>query len=221
MLMAEKQKGIVVPSFEEAQGILEQDLGNERMRWNEVMQYRELFDRLGLKSDGVHDIYHAGRVLVIGGNLGRWEAKTGARIRTREIETVSVHHDRLRQHDGYDWFHGLRAALALRREFAGESLDLDFVLMQKLCSWHVLPDLFTPRQIREIPEMKIFEDADALDRHNNRGRVNLNFLRLKKSITLLPLAEKLHIQTEVKRSQIVHPLELVAREAFAIGLIIQ
>lgn len=211
----------VIPSFDEARALVEEGLGEKRMKMGELMGYSDLFERLNLQPDGVHDIFHAARALVVGGNLARWERLDGEKIKIPEIEVCLMAHDCERRNDGYDWFHGARAAQRVRRLLAGEILHVDLGLVEQMCAWHVLPDELTPRKIREEREMEIVEDADALDRHMTRGRLNTRLLRLPYSLQIVNLAREFHIKVENRKQEKLAPLQIVAEEALAIGLLIK
>jgi hypothetical protein len=220
MVLSEVRRNINGPSFEEAKLIIERDLGNDRMKVCEFLQYKTLADRLGLVRDGVHDIFHAGKVLANVGDIGRWLKKDGIVVRLPELEQAAVKHDRKRKSDGFDLLHGWRAAVAERLEFAGELLHHDLGLIQTLCIWHVFDDWMTPKWIKELPEMKALEDGDALDRHRNGGDLDMRFLRLSQSYILVPITKALHDRVEARRGEAIHPFDIISQEALAIGMLI-
>lgn len=110
---------------------------------------------------GIHGIVHEARVLVWSQVLAAMAAGEGLKVDANVLGWAAAIHDTQRQSDGIDPEHGLRAAEWIRRrpELIPASVPLERVAY--LCRWHVPPD---DRALGMTDELRVFKDADALDR---------------------------------------------------------
>lgn len=82
-------------------------------------------------------------------------------VDSKALAWAAAIHDTRRHSDGYDRDHGERAArwVTVHRDRLPAHCDLDQVAY--LCRWHVPPDRAAPLM---TDALKLFKDADALDR---------------------------------------------------------
>lgn len=207
---------------------IEFELKGQRMGRDEVEGYRAIFEKLELPQNGPHDAFHAARVLIVGGTLGRLVEKTsGRKVNLTAIEITSVIHDSQRQRDDdRDLGHGHRAARWAEVNLKDVLDNASLLKVINLCIFHAVPDALklVPKGLLgplKLLELAIMKDADALDRHRNGGDLNENFLRLGLSFNLKGLAKELFERTEARREEGLDPLTIVLKEAMDIDLVIE
>lgn len=203
------------------------ELKGRRMSRDEVEGYGGIFKKLELPENGPHDVFHAARVLIAGGTLGRLLEKTGGKVDLKAIEIASVIHDSQRQKDDdRDLGHGFRAAKWAELNLKDQVDKISLLRTWILCTFHALPDclkIMSKEMLNSsgLLELAIMKDADALDRHRNGGHLNESFLRLDASFILEEPAKELFERSEARRGESNDPLTIVLKEAMDIGLVIE
>ena len=111
--------------------------------------------------EGIHGLGHETRVLV-------WSQVLVSMVRDEDLDVdgdvvgwAAAVHDTQRWNDGIDEGHGERAAdwILEQSHLIPAPVRLDQIAY--VCRWHVPPDERAPKM---TPELKVFKDADALDR---------------------------------------------------------
>jgi hypothetical protein len=150
---------------------------------------------------GIHGIVHEARVLVWSQVLASIEAGEELNVDCDVLGWAAAVHDTQRQSDGIDPQHGWRAAEWIRRqpELIPASVPLERVAY--LCRWHVPPDDRAPEM---TDELRVFKDADALDRWRIHD-LDPRFLRTKAAHRFLEASRELwSLPTHPDRSRRLH-----------------
>lgn len=119
----------------------------------------------------------------------------GIKVNCQAVDLAALEHDRQRRNDGYDYWHGVRAADdMLHRLWWVEPKIL--LPAAEIVRWHVFPAQIVPARLRQTPEWQIFVHADALERTRNGedhdlGDLNLRFLNLPNAVLIVDLAREL------------------------------
>ena len=192
------------------------NLGEKIIKKGELERFRVIFENLYSSGEGLHSGLHAARVLVLASKLGLLEGLDSL----GEVQLAAVIHDSQRKNDGYDWFHGKRASRWVRENLSGQMLDINLKEVEDLCLWHVIPDKLTPRDLVMWKKMRVFEDADALDRYRN-GDLNLRFLRTENALLMVNLAREFIKVSEEKVASGINYFDAVMDAGVEIGLMIQ
>jgi hypothetical protein len=110
---------------------------------------------------GIHGMTHEARVLIWTQVLAALVGGEGLTVDADVLGWAAAVHDTQRLNDGRDPEHGSRAAtwLEQRPELLPATVPLERVVY--LCRWHVPGDEKAPAM---TDELKVFKDADALDR---------------------------------------------------------
>ncbi len=110
---------------------------------------------------GIHGLAHEARVLIWTQVLAAAAADEGLCVNADVLGWAAALHDTQRHDDGGDREHGARAAawIEQRPELIPASVPLARVAY--LCQWHVPADDRAPEMTAEL---RVFKDADALDR---------------------------------------------------------
>jgi hypothetical protein len=111
--------------------------------------------------DGIHGLVHEARVLIWTQLLAEAAADEGLCVDADVLGWAAAFHDTHRQDEDIDPAHGSRAAewIETQPELIPASVPLARVAY--LCRWHVPPDHRAPEL---TDELRVFKDADALDR---------------------------------------------------------
>lgn len=130
---------------------------------------------------GVHGIAHETRVLILTQVLAMAAGDEGLNVDADVLAWAAAIHDTQRHNDGADPKHGDWAAdwIECRPELLPKSVPLERVAY--LCRWHVPADERAPEM---TDELRLFKDADALDRWRI-GDLDRSRLRLAASMRLL------------------------------------
>lgn len=130
---------------------------------------------------GIHGLGHETRVLIWSQVISANAAKEGLCVDSNVLGFAAAIHDTQRWNDGVDADHGARAALWIvrRPQLLPSSVSLERVAY--LCRWHVPSDFKAPRM---TDELKVFKDADALDRWRI-GDLDPTYLRTNAARRLL------------------------------------
>lgn len=130
---------------------------------------------------GIHGIAHEARVLIWTQVVAAAATDEGLNVDADVLGWAAAIHDTQRHNDGADPMHGDRAADWIERqpELLPASVSMERVAY--LCRWHVPPDEHAPAM---TDELKVFKDADALDRWRI-GDLDRSRLRLAASTRLL------------------------------------
>lgn len=134
---------------------------------------------------GIHGISHATRVLIWQELIAEYLANKGVSLNRQALRWAAVFHDTQRRDDFYDLQHGERAADWVKQTFATKFSPSTLQTLIFLIRNHVNhDDLMTP-------ELKVFKDADGLDRVRIPGELDPSFFRIDISNRLVDLAELL------------------------------
>lgn len=147
---------------------------------------------------GIHGLGHETRVLIWTQILAEMVRSEGLSVDAEVLGWAAAVHDTQRWDDGDDPDHGTRAAdwLAKDPRILPPAIPLEQVLY--LCRWHVPPDHWAPEMTTEL---RIFKDADALDRWRISD-LNPSFLRTASAQKLLLPSYALYAQTaDIHRSE--------------------
>ncbi|MEE9297045.1 MAG: hypothetical protein V3W34_19045 [Phycisphaerae bacterium] len=126
-----------------------------------ILQFQPQAKWFARSPDGIHGLAHETRVLILSQVLAFMVRDEDLEIDADIVAWAAAVHDTQRWSDGIDPDHGARAAdwILNRPDFVPRPVSLDRVAF--LCRWHVPPDRRAPEM---TPELKVFKDADALDR---------------------------------------------------------
>jgi len=130
---------------------------------------------------GIHGLGHETRVLIWTQVLATSARNEGLSADTDVVGCAAAIHDTQRWNDGIDADHGARAARWIEKnpQLLPENVPLERVAY--LCRWHVPSDYKAPEM---TDELKIFKDADALDRWRI-GDLDPTYLRTKTARQIL------------------------------------
>ncbi len=111
--------------------------------------------------DGIHGLAHKTRVLIWTQVISAMATDEGLTVDPDVLGWAAAIHDTQRWDEGVDSEHGARAAdwIESHPDLLPSSVSLGRVAY--LCRWHVPPDHRAPEM---TDELKVFKDADALDR---------------------------------------------------------
>ncbi len=111
--------------------------------------------------EGIHGLGHETRVLIWSQILSSMVREENMGVDSDVVGWVAAFHDTQRWNDGIDAGHGTRAAdwILERPSWLSSSIPIEEVAY--VCRWHVPGDEEAPAM---TPELKVFKDADALDR---------------------------------------------------------
>ena len=126
-----------------------------------LRRFAPQLDWFAHKPEGIHGLGHETRVLIWSHVLTSMVRDEDLKVDGNVLGWAAAVHDTQRWNDGIDAGHGARAAdwILERPRLLPSSVPLDEVAY--VCRWHVPNDESAP----EItPELKVFKDADALDR---------------------------------------------------------
>ena len=133
------------------------------------------------KPEGIHGLGHETRVLI-------WSQVLTSMVRDEDLKVdgnvlgwAAAVHDTQRWNDGIDAGHGARAAdwILERPHLIPAPVSLDRIAY--ICRWHVPNDGDAPEM---TPELRVFKDADALDRWRIDD-LDLAYLRINAAKQLL------------------------------------
>jgi hypothetical protein len=166
-------------------------------------------------ADGIHGLAHETRVLIWGQVLAEMVREEGMSVDADMLGWAAALHDTQRWDDGMDPDHGGRAAewIVANEHLLPPSVPVERVAF--LCRWHVPPDHRTPEL---TDELKVFKDADALD----RWRINdldPRFLRTQAATRLLEASRELWERTRHLTDERTAFSEVV-RTATALGILV-
>lgn len=182
--------------FTDAIKMIKAKLGNNIPRETDLMAWKYLVDNPPLAEQGIHARGHSGGVLLNGRLLGGQLQADDIQLNQMAVDLADIEHDRQRQHDGYDWFHGIRAAQDMRVRLKLAVDEETLSLASAIVWWHVFPEEVVPAWLLRRPEWQVFKHADALDRTRNGedhdlGDLNLRFIRLPQAKLMVDLAREL------------------------------
>jgi hypothetical protein len=193
-------------------------LGKNLPKAWELRSYQYLAEHPLISAKGIHGQLHVARVWVHGRVLG---GLIDGVFNQQAVDLFAIEHDRQRYNDGYDWFHGIRAAkdMMVRLKQAVDPVTLE--LAAKICYWHVFPEQLVPHKLRQTSEWQIATHADALDRTRNGephdiGDLNLKYLKLQESLLLIDIARELAARSNNSRE---NPFTAVETAGLEMGLL--
>jgi uncharacterized protein len=163
---------------------------------------------------GIHGLGHETRVLI-------WAQVLAAMVREEDLHVdgatlgwAAAIHDTQRLDDGLDSGHGARAAswLAENESIVGARTSIEEIAY--LCQWHVPPDRLAPVM---TPSLKVFKDADALDRWRIYD-LDPAFFRTHSAHRLLQASQDLWASTR-SLSQVSSMFEAITDAAIKLGIL--
>ncbi len=125
-----------------------------------IRQYEPQTEWFEREPGGIHGIVHEARVLIWSQVLAVLGVREGLAVDPDVLGWAAVH-DTQRQDDGSDPEHGSRAAEWIERQPNLIPATVPRARVAYLCRWHVPPDHRAPEM---TDELRVFKDADALDR---------------------------------------------------------
>ncbi len=142
--------------------------------------------------DGLHGVGHEARVLIWTQLIALMEQEEGFAVDAAVLGWAAALHDTRRWNDGIDPQHGARAAAFIEAnpDILPPGVPVDRVAY--LCRWHTPSDMAAPEL---TPELKVFKDADALDRCRI-GDLDVSYLRTKAALRLVQVAGRLWKATQ-------------------------
>ncbi len=141
---------------------------------------------------GIHGIVHEARVLIWSQVLAATAANEGLPVDPDVLGWAAAVHDTQRQNDGIDPEHGARAATWIERQPELIPAPVPLERVAYLCRWHVPPDGRAPGM---TDELRVFKDADALDRRRIYD-LDPSLLRTKVAHGLLDVSRELWSLTD-------------------------
>lgn len=165
-----------------------EELGDKLPEEGFFKRYEPKDEWFHLEYHGVHGIDHETRVLVLAEVIGRLVSKRGQEIDQEAIRWAAVTHDTQRVNDFSDLGHGGRSASWVRRNLRRiqsngyTGIDVDKVAY--INRWHVPHDQRAPEM---TPELKVFKDADGLDRVRV-GLLDPSYLRTEEARGMVNVA---------------------------------
>ncbi len=140
---------------------------------------------------GIHGLAHETRVLIWTQVISTMAQDEGLIVDADVLGWAAAIHDTQRWDEGVDPKHGARAAdwIEEHPDVIPPSVSLDRVAY--LCRWHVPSDHRAPEM---TDELKVFKDADALDRCRI-GDLDPSLLRTHAAYQLVEAAESLWFAT--------------------------
>jgi len=137
------------------------DEGCQRVLSSRIREFEPKLSWFVHGADGIHGLVHEARVIIWSQVLASLVSAEGLTVDADVLGWAAAVHDTQRWDDGVDPEHGARAAdwIGMNRHLLPSSVSVERV--QYLCHWHVPADQRAPEM---TDELKVFKDADALDR---------------------------------------------------------
>ncbi len=190
-------------------------MSNVELNVDRLQRFRPQPEWFAISPDGIHGMAHEIRVLIYGQLLASLVGDEDLEVDADVLGWAAAVHDTQRWDEGIDPDHGARAAdwIESKPDLVPAFMPLDRVAY--LCRWHVPPDHYGPKM---TPELKVFKDADALDRWRI-GDLDPSFLRTKAARQLLVASRELWESTHGPL-ETQHTFEEIIAAALGLGLVV-